>query len=560
MKLNALTLAAAALATVLVQLMPGLPVARAERPIPIAASALRVDDDRLVLRQGQAIELRVWVQRPISLGGRLSVQLTGLPVGVQATAATLPAQQDIRAAESSQVVTLQVRAAITAPHSLPTPMSVQLVAVDEPSAPAHSLPLTLTVRGAPGSVDTSFGEAGSAWGRASRGEDYAHAVAVQADGKVLVAGHAAGPQGPCMAVMRYQRDGTPDTGFGTEGVARLDLAALGTRDHRAMAIAVQPDGRIVLAGSTLQDGGHDFALVRLLADGQPDPAFGQHGVVVTDFGGDFDRAHAVLLLPDGSIVTAGRTNRSRQTGQDFALARHSADGRLDQGFGEGGRVVTSTLPGSQGEVVRGLALQTVDGQPRLLAVGGEGDFIAARYKLDGAPDASFGRAGIVRGVFGSNIGSAAAVVTLPDGRAVIAGHVGHDFAAVRLLADGRLDAAFGPARDGRFRLSLAEGGNWDEATALANQADGALLLGGWAYAGTGTSGDFAALRLLPNGTLDAAFGHAGVLRAPVAAAGKADLGRAMALQFDSRIPAVRAVMAGEAQDRTRDFVLLRLWL
>jgi uncharacterized delta-60 repeat protein len=165
----------------------------------------------------------------------------------------------------------------------------------------------------------------------------------------------------------------------------------------------------------------------------------------------------------------------------------------------------------------------------------------------------------VGGLFGSSIGSAFAVVVLPEGELVLAGHIGHDFAAVQLSPDGRLDPRFGPARDGRFRHSVAEA-NWDEATALVRQADGRLLLGGWAYRGVGTSGDFAALRLAADGTLDTSFGGGGVVRHALAAGEKPDFGRAMALQTDERVPTVRALLAGEAQDIDRDFALLRLWL
>jgi uncharacterized delta-60 repeat protein len=222
-------------------------------------------------------------------------------------------------------------------------------------------------------------------------------------------------------------------------------------------------------------------------------------------------------------------------------------------------VVTAVLPRSTSDGVRGLALQSVDGEWRLLAVGGEGDFAAARYRPSGRLDASFGSGGKVSGLFGVSIGAAQAVTVLPSGEAVLAGHAGHDFAAVKLDLNGRLDPSFGPARDGRFRLSIATN-NWDDATALVRQADGKFLLGGWAYTGAGTSGDFVALRLNPDGRLDEGFGQSGVALHPIAAGGKTDLGRALVLQSDDRIPTVRALLAGEAQHQTRDFALLRIWL
>lgn len=326
-------------------------------------------------------------------------------------------------------------------------------------------------------------------------------------------------------------------------------------------MAVQPDGKIVLAGLTHRGAaaGYDFALVRLLDTGALDTGFGDAGRVVTDFGGDNDRAFALLAMPDGRLVAGGQTNRTGGTGLDFALARYLPDGRPDPAFGNGGQVVAAILPSSTGDVIRALALQPVNGQPHLLAVGGEGDFTVARFTPAGALDTGFGADGRVTGLFGASIGSATAVTVLPGGEAVIAGHVGHDFAAVKLGVDGRLDAGFGPARDGRFRHAVAPD-NWDEATALARQADGKFVLGGWAFAGIGTSGDFAALRLTADGTLDTGFGTGGTLRAAVAEGTRTDLGRALALQADERVPAVRAILAGEAQGTDRDFALARLWL
>ncbi|HUG21561.1 hypothetical protein [Piscinibacter sp.] len=223
-----------------------------------------------------------------------------------------------------------------------------------------------------------------------------------------------------------------------------------------------------------------------------------------------------------------------------------------------GKVVAPVLPGSTSDMVRGMALQTVDGGPRLLAVGGEGDFTAARFTEAGMLDASFGSGGKVAGLFDVSIGAAHAVAVLPTGEAVIAGHVGHDFAAVRLMPDGRLDPRFGPAADGRFRHAMSAI-NWDEATAIARQTGGRLLLGGWIYSGSGTAGDFGVLRLTAEGTLDASFGQGGAM-SHAAAGSKTDMGRAIVLQPDERIPSVRAVIAGEAQDANRDFALMRLWL
>ena len=515
---------------------------------PAAGFTIAVPQDKAVVFQGATAVVRARVERSGDFSGDVVVNLTGLPAGVSASPAAVPA--------GASEVDITLAAQDTAPHSLPTAVTVEGSATIAGATQRATGGVTVTVRGVAGMVDTSF--AGGAFlERVGDSEDYAHAVTVQADGKVLVAGSTASNQGTRIAVVRWLRDGTLDTSFGTNGRV---VIAVGTREDTARAITVQPDGRIVIAGLTYQrTADYDFTLVRLEANGALDTSFGDGGRVVTDFGGDSDRAFALLLMPDGRIVAGGQTNVNRgSTGVDFALARYSANGQLDASFGNGGKVVAPILPGSTSDMVRGLALQQVDGSARVLAVGGEGDFTVARFMDSGALDAGFGSGGRVSGLFGVSIGGAHAVTVLPTGEAVIAGHVGHDYAAVQLRLDGTLDNRFGPAADGRFRHAMSSS-NWDEATSIVRQADGRLVLGGWVYSGTGTAGDFGVLRLSAQGTLDASFGSGGVMTRAVAGT-KTDMGRAVVLQPDERIPSVRAIVAGEAQDANRDFALMRLWL
>jgi uncharacterized delta-60 repeat protein len=218
-------------------------------------------------------------------------------------------------------------------------------------------------------------------------------------------------------------------------------------------------------------------------------------------------------------------------------------------------VITPVGANTATDVVRALAVEGVQGD-RILAVGGEGDFRVARYLADGTLDTSFGTQGKTTGLFNSVVGGARAVTVLPTGQAVIAGQVAHHFAAVQLTPAGALDPAFGTA--GRFEQAIVP--NWNEATALVRQDDGSLILGGWAYTGAGTSGDFAALRLKADGTLDASFGNAGITITATAPGTKDDQGQALLLQPDDRVPTVRAIQAGSANDTNHDFSLIRLWL
>jgi uncharacterized delta-60 repeat protein len=515
-------------------------------PPPQAAFALTLATDKVVLMQGGTARVRATVARSGGFSDAVTIELSGLPAGVSAAPVVVSAGAD------NVDVVLAAQAA--APHSLPTAATAQAQVAGQSS----SKPLTVTVRGLPGEVDTSFA-GGTIVTPVDIGEDYVNAVAVQADGKVLVAGSSGTIGGTKLSVLRYGRDGGLDATFGNGGKV---LTAPGAhRNDSATAIAVQADGKIVVAGSSDQGGtaGLDFVLVRYNADGSLDATFGNGGIVVTDLGSASDRAWALLLMADGKIVLGGETNTGTTGGGvDFALARYASNGALDAGFGNGGKVVTALKSSNGTDIVRALAAQTVDGSTRIVAAGGEGDFLAARYTDAGALDAGFGVNGKVVGLFGATIGTARAIVTLPGGEVVLAGHIHHQFAAAQLTASGQLDARFGAAHDGRVTVDVSPA-NWDEATALVRQADGKLILGGWVYAGPGTAGDFATLRLEADGSVDVGFGNAGVTVKPMAGA-KNDLAHAATLQADERIPSVRAIVAGEANGSNHDVALTRLWL
>lgn len=526
----------------------GSPQQGGDTPQTAAGFTLSLNLDRTPVLQGHDVVVTVTVQRDSGFTEPVQLQVSGLPSGVSAAPVLVAAGQ-------SQAQ-LRLQAQGSAPHSLPTGATVQGTA----SGRSASKPLTVTVRGLPGSVDTSFAGAGAPVTAVGGGEDAARAAAVQADGKLVMAGSASDNAGTHIAVLRLQRDGAPDTTFGSGGQVITPLGA--SRDDAAAAVAVQPDGKILVAGTTTQTGaaGRDFVVLRYLANGTLDTSFGTQGVATVDFGSTDDSAWTLLLQPDGKIVLGGDSNRGATTsGRDFALARLLPNGTLDAAFGQAGRVLTAIKADAGTDIVRALTLQTVNGQSRLVAVGGEGDFLAARYTDSGVLDTGFGTGGRVAGVFDDVIGSANAVVALPSGGLVLAGHIGHRFAAAQLTADGSLDTGFGPASDGVFVRALNPE-NWSEATALVRQADGALLLGGWVYPAAGSSADFAALRLTASGLLDDSFGQAGVTVKPVATGTRSDAAHALVLQADERISAVRAVLAGQANGANSDFALLRLWL
>lgn len=524
---------------------PSPPAPPAPPSPPTPGFSFTLDSDKALVWQGQQARIAVSVQRDPGFTEAIQLTAEGLPTGTTAAALSLPA--------GSATGTLILQAADAAPHSLPTAVTVQAAGGTGQSTRA----LTVTVRGQAGDVDTSFG-AGPRVTPGGLTDDYVRGLAVQADGKAVVAGFgvADSHSGTDFMLVRHLRDGGLDPDFG-QGGRVFTAFGNGGRSDEAQAVAVQPDGRILVAGSSDQGAtGYDFALARYHADGSLDTSFGEGGRVITSFGAGADRAHALLLLPDGGIVLAGDSHQGAN-GTDFALARYHADGRLDTRFGSAGKVLTPIGSDGARETIYALALQNVDGVARLVAVGGEGDFIAAAYRSDGSLDPGFGTAGIVQGLFGSVTGAARGVVVTPDNELVLAGHRDHDFAAVRLRADGRVDPRFGT--QGRAVLPLSTD-NWDECTALVRQEDGGLLLGGWVYAGNSSSADTVLVRLNADGSRDTRFGVDGVRTTAVAAGTRSDSGHALALQVDERVPTVRVLQAGEANGSDLDIVLMRYWL
>ena len=196
--------------------------------------------------------------------------------------------------------------------------------------------VALTRHTASGQPDTLFGVGGKVDINAaatSNGNSEARALAIQPDGKLLVAGYAFGPGNSELLVMRLNSDGSPDNTFGIGGITRTPV---GTGEDMANAMVLQPDGRIVIAGSTIvADGRRDFAVARYTTNGVLDPSFGTGGLVTTPVGPSDDIAYALTLMPWGRLVAAGSARVSTSSsGNDLALVSYNADGSLDRYFGD----------------------------------------------------------------------------------------------------------------------------------------------------------------------------------------------------------------------------------
>src|SRR5215831_269955 len=192
-----------------------------------------------------------------------------------------------------------------------------------------------------GTLDTSFGTGGKVTTDIARSPDGAIAIVRQPDEKYVVAGNSYINGHFDFVLARYNSNGALDTTFGTGGKVITNLAGVSAQ---AYSVAVQRDGKIVVAGGANVNGGYDFALVRYNSNGTLDASFGTHGQVFTDFGTaqqgfSFAQAFALALQPDGKIVLEGQAYLGQD--YDFALARYNINGTLDTSFGSGGRVITA---------------------------------------------------------------------------------------------------------------------------------------------------------------------------------------------------------------------------
>ncbi|MGB4269457.1 MAG: delta-60 repeat domain-containing protein [Spirochaetota bacterium] len=281
----------------------------------------------------------------------------------------------------------------------------------------------------PGSLDTSFGNGGIVTTPIGTGDDSTYAIAIQSDGKIVVAGFANLSSNNDFALARYNYDGSLDTNFGTGGKVTTNFSS---NADFGQAIAIDTYGRIVVAGYC-NSSDLDFALARYYSNGSLDSSFGTNGIVKTNFGSGGDTARAVVIDAYGRIVAAG--DAFMGSNNDFAFARYYSNGSLDIGFGNNGKLTTTI--GSGHDSARAIA---IDSNGRIVVAGYANngtnyDFALARYNPDGTLDTTFGNGGIVTTDFGVGDDQAFCLAIDANGKIVVAGKARNgsnmDFALAR---------------------------------------------------------------------------------------------------------------------------------
>jgi uncharacterized delta-60 repeat protein len=364
-----------------------------------------------------------------------------------------------------------------------------------------------------GALVPSFGTGGAAITPIGTGSDMGRNLVVQTDGKIVVVGNSSNGTDLDFAVVRYNTNGTLDNTFGTGGKVTTNITP---GDDDAFGVALQADGKIVVVGTVGITNSQDFGVVRYNTNGTLDLSFDGDGIVTTDITGALSDDHGsyVVIQPDAKIVVGGYRNSG--SNGDFALVRYNTNGSPDPAFGGGDGIVTTDLNGGSEDFISGLLLQP-DG--KFVATGSSGaggqvyDFAAVRYNTDGTLDNTFGGGtGIVTISIGGDDHCYASALQA-DGKILLAGWADlsgqDDFAAIRLNTNGTTDNTFNGT--GIVTTNIGPGLTDDQAIGTAIQSDGKILL-----AGNSANGDFNLVRYLTNGALDLTFSGDGMAAADLA--------------------------------------------
>lgn len=335
-------------------------------------------------------------------------------------------------------------------------------------------------------------------------------IAVHPEGRIMVSGYTrAADHREHAALACYRPDGSLDTHF--NGSGKIVISA-DTTDSDSWTLAIQPDGKVVMAAVLYTEVASWIGVYRYLADGSPDITFDQDGFVLTSLGTEYLGLNAIALQPDGKILVGGYVGHSNENFDRFYVARYLADGMLDKSFDGDGIAITTV-----GESYTGIRSLLIQPDSKIIAAGygvfnNYYAFAAVRYNTNGSVDHSFGVEGIAIARFGDADAKCMSAALQPDGKIVLGGFAFSsltgftEFAAARLNMAGTLDNSF--HGDGMATITVS--GNADQSRTLLLQPDGKIWLGGYAHSNINGGSDMALVRLHSNGIPDDSFDGDGV--------------------------------------------------
>ena len=381
-----------------------------------------------------------------------------------------------------------------------------------------------------GSIDTSFN--GNGMTLIANSGSFS-SLAVQADGKIIGAGtvNLNFMTSSDFLIVRYNTDGSPDNSFDGDGIVTTHIDGL----DQAKAVKIQSDGKILASGGCrVFNSNEDYALVRYNTDGSLDTSFDGDGKVTTDFLTFADESAALFIQPDGKIVAAGSSTNG--TNGNFSLARYNPNGSLDTSFDGDGKVTTPINNFS--DILTSASIQP---NGKIVAVGysriassPDNHTLLINYNADGSLDTLFDGDGKLKPAISVGRSGSNAVAIQTDGKIVAAGFSYFDskskFTLARYNPDGSYDTTFG----GNGKVILGIGNtSFMYAEAVAIQTDGKIVVGGYISEDTGTT-DFAVARYNADGSPDTTFDGDGLATADIFGT---DYLNAMIIQPDGKIAA-----------------------
>lgn len=363
-----------------------------------------------------------------------------------------------------------------------------------------------------GSLDSTFGSGGKVTTNARGDIDTASAVALQPNGAIVVAGRL---DGSTWGAARYNPNGSLDTSFGTNGIASVTAGM-----DFVSGVHIQADGKIISSGSGFEViGDGRYIAVRVNADGSPDTTFGTNGVARGKVGSQTAQflAQASILQPDGKLLIVGTVQRS-SLHSAIGVVRLNQNGSLDTSFNGGAAIIqqgtTSSNFYSEGAILQSDGkILTVN---RYFINANDYGTLLIRLNSNGSLDAGFGSGG---GVFRNNKFAGEDMIVQSDGRIIVAGgsytpYASGEIFLERFNTDGTLDAGFGTG--GQIRTTVS--GGMVTVNDVVAQADGKIIVTGRignkrvssdCQFDNPYSGQFLLVRYNSNGTVDTTFGNGG---------------------------------------------------
>ncbi len=403
-----------------------------------------------------------------------------------------------------------------------------------------------------GTIDTSFDVDGHAIVSMGEGVEFANAIAIQPNGRIV----AVGQSDRDIAIVRFTTGGALDTSFSGDGKL---LRSVYTTSNSASSVAVQPDGKVLVAGTAWQysfsSSNKDFVLMRLNPNGSLDATFDSDGIAITS-GGRHEEARDMTLLSDGKILVSGWSDVNFRS--NLMLARYQANGSLDTSFDSDGFSLAFLATGtsnqvggeahavlSDGSIIVSAAnrlfkfsssgvhdtsaTKSIPGRnatSNLIALSGDrivssgtnfGRFGIARLTADRVLDTTFSGDGLAMVDFGNSNDIAGRSVQQSNGRIVVASTSLNTFAVTRYVSSGALDTSF--SQDGRVTIDFGNQYLLAVANDVAIQSDGRMVVVGYVRQLTSdplSAADHIAIaRLNADGTLDTTFGNNGTVVTPL---------------------------------------------